>query len=96
MINSQMRDYLYCIYTTELDDYGMETKEVQEGTIKMAINLVGNNLANNPLYKDVNYIGLTRDDIDDSYIIIIGDEEYKVTFVNDFGRMKQVSLSKVL
>lgn len=64
-------------------------------TIKMAINL-SNQMTNDYIqYSDAEYIGLTTDQVDDTYIIQYGNYNLKVKYVNPIGRLKQVALVKI-
>lgn len=64
-------------------------------TIKMAINLSNQANTNNIKYSEADFIGLTTDQVDDTYIIQYGDYNLKVKYVNPIGRLKQVALVKL-
>lgn len=90
------RVYNTLIYSSSLDAYGQETIFTTEKTIKMAINILSQNLQNNILYSGSEYIGLTFDrNIDDKYIILYGDKKLKVKYVNKLGRLTQVFLKEL-
>lgn len=90
MINNQMRDYNYTTLN-ETDDYGQRIIDNEpQGSIKMAINLISHTIGQTPLYDNSTYIGLTREPINDSYIIYFEDVKLKVQFVNKFGNLNQV------
>lgn len=94
MINADM--HLYNYYTFgELDAYGQPALSSEPvGTIKMAINISSQSVADNPLYKAATYIGLTTDaKVKDTYVIEYGAERLKVLYINPKGRFKQVFLS---
>lgn len=95
MINLHMRYYPYYTFGT-LDEYGQETlsKEFQ-GTIKMAIELTSQSVQDNINYSGANYIGLTKHNVTDSYVIKYGEEELKVLYINPKGRYKQVYMAKI-
>ncbi len=95
MINTDMRFYDYFTFGAD-DDYGQPTlsKEVV-GQIKMAINLSSQDVQDNILFQDCNYIGLTMAPIDDKYVIQYGDERLKVLYVNPKGRYKTVYLKRI-
>ena len=96
MINAQMR--LYDFFTFgEMNGYGQpQLSEEVQGEIKIAINLLTQNLANNIKYEDCTYIGITQDKkIDDTYVIQFGDSKLKVLYVNPRGRYKQVFLAEI-
>lgn len=94
MINAQMRDYNYFTFGKK-DAYGEpQLSEQPVGTIKIAINISSQGTAENILYKDCSYIGLTYDaEVNDTYVIEYGKERLKVMYVNPIGRMKQVFLT---
>lgn len=93
MINTTMRDYDFFLYGAK-DDYGQDTlTEEVKGTVRMSINLTSQSVADNILYKDCSYIGLTHNkSIDDTYVIKYGNEKLKVQYVNPKGRYNQVYL----
>lgn len=95
MINSQMKEYKYFTFS-EADDYGQYTlSETPKGTIKITINLISQNLLDNPLYSGASYIGLTKEEINDSYVIDFDDQMLKVKYINPFGRFKQVFMERI-
>lgn len=96
MINSQMATYNYYTFG-ELNAYGQPRLSTEpKGTVKLALNLVSQNLTNNALYSEATYTALTNDTkVNDTYVI--EDKEgrkFKVLYVNTFGRFKQVYLSE--
>lgn len=102
MINAQMREYDYFLYNTETDLYGQRTlikdengEPVVQGTVKMAINNTSTSIQDNIRYKDATYLGLTRGNINDRYVIQYGEERLKVLYVNPLGRYKQVFLNSI-
>lgn len=95
MINADMRFYDYLIYG-EKNAYGQPTlSERVRGKIKIAINTTAQAVQDNINYKDAQYIGLTHANVDDTYVIVYGEERLKVLYVNPKGRMKQVFLAKL-
>lgn len=96
MINTKM--HLYDYYTMSgIDAYGQAaiSKEVK-GSVKMAVYTTTQNVQNNILYLNAQYMALTHDrNINDTYVIQYGDTKLKVLYINDTGRYKQVFLSKV-
>ena len=95
MINIQMRNYDYFTFGSK-DAYGQaQLSKVPTGTIRMAINITSQSVQDNINYKDSQYIGLTRAEVDDTYVIQFGDERLKVLYVNPIGRMKQVFLKAI-
>lgn len=95
MINAQMAEYKYFVYKE--NEYGEQVIDTSSsGTILMAINLVNKEVADNILYINANYIGLTLDNsITDKFVIEYGKEKLKVLYVNPQGRYKQVFMAKV-
>ena len=95
MINADMKLYSYHTLCA-MDAYGQPQLSENQGTIKMAINITSQNTVDNVLYQDASYIGLTRADVDDTYIIQYGEERLKVLYVNPKGRLKQVFLKAMV
>lgn len=95
MINAQMKSYSY--FTLGADNgYGQPTvSEEPKGTVKMAVNISTQAIQDNINYKNCSYIGLTKDDVDDTYIIQFGKERLKVLYINPLGRYKQVFLAEL-
>lgn len=94
MINSQMRNYDYCIYG-EQDAYGQPTLSDKKGTVKMAINVLSKRIEDNVLYAQAEYIGLTSDaQINDKYVIAYDSDKLKVLYVYPYGRLKQVYMAR--
>lgn len=101
MINTQIKEYRYCKYSTENNSYGQKTllnNGEPIGTVKLAINTTTQSVQDSILYKDASYLALTWDkDIDDTYVILINDvEKAKVLYVSAPNklRLKQVYLQK--
>ena len=94
MINADMR--IYDFYTLGKDNgYGQAAISSEpQGKIKIAINITSQSIQDNIVYKKAEYIGLTQEEVNDTYIIVYGDELLKVTYVNPKGRYKQVYLVK--
>lgn len=96
MINAKMRAYDYYLYN-EKNTHGQTVlnKELQ-GKIKISINTFSQNVQNNILYQNAQFMGITHDkNIDDKYAIKFGDILLKVLYVNDIGRYKIVFMAKV-
>lgn len=90
MINADMKKYDYFVYGSK-DEYGQpQLSKEKQGSVKMAININSQNTVDNILYKDATYIGLTKQEVKDTYVIQYGDTRLKVLYVNPFGRYKQV------
>lgn len=98
MINLQMRLYPYSFVSTSMDEYGQEKTEVPAALtdkIKMAINLNSQSVTDDIRFKEADYVGLTNNSVDDTYIIHYGKEKLKVIYVNPFGRLKQVFMKRM-
>ena len=84
MINTDRRDYDYFLLGTK-NAYGQQTlpgkNAIPNGKINMAIYTTSQTIQDNILYKDSQYIGLTNDNINDTYIIKYGDKRLKVLYV---------------
>lgn len=89
-----MKNYNYQIFG-ENNSYGQPALSETKGTIKMAINLTSQTLNENSLYSGTQYIGLTFDAIDETYVIEFGNEKLKVLYVNPNGRYKQAFLARM-
>lgn len=100
MINRQMQDCKVYENRKIQDDYGkFKDSWAQLEDVKMAINLKSQNAYNNDIrFTNVTNIGLTN-----SKSLLIGQKvidtkgvEYKVDFVNNFGRLAQIYLTEVV
>ena len=94
MISNQMKNYNYQVFG-ENNGYGQPALSETKGTIKMAINLTSQTLNENSLYSGAQYMGLTFDAIDDTYVIEFGNEKLKVLYVNPNGRYNQAFLVRM-
>jgi hypothetical protein len=95
MISTNMRAYNYYLYA-DSDGYGQpQLSEEIAGTVKMAINIASQAVQDSILYNGAQYVGLTRDDITDKYVIQYGAERLKVLYINPNGRLKQIFMSRV-
>ena len=103
MINSKMRFYPYYLINSETDAYGQQQvikdadgNPIQQGTVKLNINIVSQSTVDNIKYNQATYIGLTSDqNINESYIIQYNAEEkLKVLYVNPLGRLRVVYLGE--
>lgn len=95
MINGNMRLYDFSTIGTK-DKYGQQLADYTvKGQVKMSINLTSQMTQDNINYKDANYMGLTMDNVEDTYIIHFNNEKLKVLYINPFGRFKQVYLKKI-
>lgn len=95
MINTTMRNYNYFTFGDTTNIYGQQTLSTEpKGTIRMAINIYSQSTTGNINYNNATYLALTRENIDDTYVIQYGEQKLKVLYVNDLGRLKQVYLSE--
>lgn len=94
MINAAMRTYNYHTLGA-IDAYGQPQLSENVGSIKMAINITSQSIQDNALYKDASYIGLTKADATDAFVIQYGEERLKVLYVNPLGRYNQVFLKEM-
>lgn len=95
MINADMRQYNYYTYGT-YNDYGQPIlSDKPKGTIKMAINVITQGVEDNTLFENSTYIGLTQDEVNNTYVIQYEEERLKVLYVNRKGRYKQVYLARM-
>ena len=106
MIRRNMRNYNCLVYgSTEENAYGEPILNPSNELISMAIIQTNQALTNDIHYLDADYIGLTMNYIDDSYVILCppdylkekGTEDFKlkVKYVNRFGRYNQAFLTRV-
>lgn len=92
MINTNMRTYSYSTLGA-VDAYGQPTMtETPVGTIKMSITLLNQATQDNALYNGATYVGLTMQEVKDTFVINYGTEKLKVLYVNPYGRYNQVFL----
>ena len=98
MINANMKFYSY-FTLGDKDAYGQATlpqpTDEPIGQIKIAIYESSQNVQDNINYKNCNYIGLTLNEIDDTFIISYEKKLLKVLTVNSQGRYKQVFLKEM-
>lgn len=95
MINAAMRNYDYFIFGA-LDEYGQpQLSTEKQGSIKMNININSQIIVDNILYKDATCMGLTKQEVKDTYVIQYGDTKLKVLYVNPLGRYNQVFMKEM-
>lgn len=92
MVNREMRKVTLVSYKPGADQYGQQMQVPnQEKEIEMTFGLYTHTESEGPQYQDVNYYGLTREKgIADNQTVRIDDKDYKILFVNPFGRLTQV------
>lgn len=86
-----MRNYTYQKYG-EQDAYGQPTLG-PGGTISMAISVISSQISDNVMYRDAQYIGLTKGTLDDKCVITYGNDKLKVLYVIP-GRYNQVYMAR--
>ena len=91
MINADMKLYSFSTLGSN-DEYGQPQTTDNKGYVRMAIYITSQSTQTNINYIDAKYIGLTTDNVDDTYIIDYEKEKLKVLYVNPKGRYKQVFL----
>lgn len=94
MINADIREYDYYLYG-ERDAYGQQGLSDKAGTIKMAIYVSTQRVQDNILYSGAEYVGLTRDELSDKYVIQYGEAKLKVLYVNTHGCISQVFMTRM-
>jgi hypothetical protein len=78
------------------DAYGQPQASTEPvGQVKMAIYTTTQGTQDNVNYSGANYLGLTNDSVEDTYIIHYGAERLKVLYIQPKGRYKQVFMVKV-
>ena len=87
-----MRNYTYQKYG-EPDSYGQPVLGAEKFQISMAISVISNQIGDNVMYRDAQYIGLTKGAIDDKCVVTYGDEKLKVLYVVP-GRYNQVYMAR--
>ena len=95
MINADMRSYNYFTFG-EYNEYGEKVLSAQPiGTIKITINSVSQSISDNVNYSQAQYIGLTRAEVNETYVIDYEGAKLKVLYVNPKGRLKQVYMAEM-
>jgi hypothetical protein len=96
MIQAQMKQYPYYLYGSKnsLGELTINTT-VPTGFIEMAINILSQSTEDSILYSGCEYIGLTRQEVNDNYVIQYGNNKLKVKYVNKIGRLNQVFLKEM-
>lgn len=95
MINTNMRTYNY-FTLGENNGYGQPTLSPNPvGTIRMAIYIASQSIQENINFLDCNLVGLTMNDVDDTYVIEVGSNKMKVLYIQPQGRYKQVYMKQL-
>lgn len=77
----------------ELDEYGQEELDTENSTtVNLTFSLFNHRDTEDVRYQDVEYCGLTYDNITDNNVLLLDNKKYKVKFVNPYGRIKEVFL----
>ena len=87
-----MRNYTYQKYG-EPDSYGQPVLGDEKFQISMAISVISNQIGDNVMYRNAQYIGLTRGTLDDKCVVTYGDDKLKVLYVIS-GRFNQVYMAR--
>jgi hypothetical protein len=92
VINRDMREALEFSLGEE-DEYGQATLDEENPiTVHLTFGLYNHREVEDVRYQDVEYCGLTYDNITDNNVLLLDNKKYKVKFVNPYGRMKEVFL----
>lgn len=74
-----------------IDEYGQEgINPINQTPIEITFGIYKHQPTEDIRFQNVEYVGLTKASVNDSQAIKIGDKEYKIQFVNPFGRYKEV------
>ena len=75
------------------DEYGQPVLDTENPqSIELTFGLYNHTETEDVRYQDVEYTGLTQYEVSDKNVIQLDGKNYKVKFVNPFGRIKQVFL----
>lgn len=92
MVNRELRKVTLVSFEEGPDEYGQQmTKEVGEREIEMTFGLYSHTQSEGPQYQEVNYTGLTKEkELRDDQVVRVDGKDYKILFVNPYGRLTQV------
>lgn len=95
MINREFRKAILTTYDG-MDAYGqMLTEPTDEREIEVTFGLYTHGETADVRYQEATHYGLTREkEVTDKQTLTIDGDEYKILFVNAFGRLTQVFLRK--
>lgn len=80
----------------ELDDYGQrKIPKVPTRFVDMDIELLSATVGENAIYKDAQYIGITKDTLTDQDFVFFNGDVLKVLYVNGHCRLNQVFMARV-
>lgn len=75
------------------DEYAQPTYDMESSqTVSLTFGLFSHSPVEDIRYQDVEYTGLTRDQLNEGDLLKIGEDFYRVKFVNPFGRLNQAFL----
>ena len=75
------------------DAYGQELSEViAQSTTHLTFGLYNHREVDDIRYQAITHTGLTYDNLNDKQIVVLDGKQYKVQFVNPYGRLNQVFL----
>jgi hypothetical protein len=95
VINADMQNYDYYTYGDN-NGYGQPALSAEvQGSIKMAIYTTSQSIQNNINYSNAAYVGMTKAQVNDTYVIQYNDKKLKVLYVQPAGRFKQVYLGEM-
>ena len=90
-----MQNYNYYTYGDN-NGYGQPTLSAEPiGSIKMAIYTTSQSIQNNINYSNAAYVGMTKAEVNDTYVIQYNNKKLKVLYVQLSGRFKQVYLGEM-
>ena len=93
MILRDMRPYEFTMLGA-VDDYGQMTIDGgTEGAIRMAVYVASQTIGDSIVYRDAQYIGMTKDDVTDRHIIHYEGQRLKVLYVQPKGHFKQAFMA---
>lgn len=95
MINTRTRPYTYFTFG-DYNSYGQRSlSETPNGTINMSITTTSQSIQDNINYSGAQYLGLTFQEIDDTFVIKYGDKTLKVLYVCRDGKYNQVFMAEI-
>lgn len=87
-----MRNYTYQKYDGK-DGYAQPILSDEKYIISMAISVISSQISDSAIYRDAQYIGLTKCTLDDKCVITYGADKLKVLYVIP-GRYNQVYMAR--
>lgn len=75
------------------DAYGQNLSNIiAQSTIHLTFGLYNHREVDDIRYQAITHTGLTKDVVNDNQIIVLDGKQYKVQFVNPYGRLSQLFL----